>query len=74
MRAVANDCADGSRNLFSGCIGAVDGWIVKIKKPSKKDGVMDPKSFYSRKGFYGISVQAIVDKKKRVIFLKRGRA
>ena len=68
MRAVANDFADRSRNLFSGCIGALDGWIVKIKKPSKRDEVKDPKSFYSRKGFYGISVQAIVDSKKRVIF------
>jgi hypothetical protein len=68
MRSVANDFADRSRNLFSGCIGALDGWIVKIKKPSKRDEVKDPKSFYSRKGFYGISVQAIVDSKKRVIF------
>ncbi len=29
---------------------------------------MNPNSFYSRKGFYGLSVQAIVDKKKRVLF------
>jgi hypothetical protein len=32
MNAVARDFADGSNHLFSGCIGAVDGWIVKIKK------------------------------------------
>ena len=68
MNAVAMDFADGSNHLFSGCIGAVDGWIVKIQKPRKKDGVLNPKSFYSRKGFYGLSVQAIVDKKKRVLF------
>ena len=29
---------------------------------------MDPKSFYSRKGFFGISVQAIADKEKRILF------
>ena len=29
---------------------------------------MDPTSFYSRKGFFGISVQAIADKKKQVLF------
>ena len=79
MNAVAMDFADGSNHLFSGCIGAVDGWIVKIQKPCKKDGVLNPKSFYSRKGFYGLSVQAIVDKKKRVLFrsierVKRCRA
>ncbi len=52
MNAIARDFADGSNHLFSGCIGAVDGWIVKIRKPCKKDGVLNPKSFYSRKGFY----------------------
>ena len=46
----------------------VDGWIVKIIKPTKKDKVRNQKSFYSRKGFYAVSVQAIVDKKKRIIF------
>jgi len=30
MEAVARDFADGSNHLFSGCIGAIDGWIVKI--------------------------------------------
>jgi hypothetical protein len=68
MNAVARDFADGSNHVFSGCIGALDGWIVKIHKPRKSDGVLNPKSFYSRKGFYGLSVQAIVDKKKRVLF------
>ncbi|KAL3805723.1 hypothetical protein ACHAW5_003832 [Stephanodiscus triporus] len=68
MNAVAREFADGSNHLFSGCIGAVDGWIVKIRKPRKSDGVFNPKSFYSRKGFYGLSVQTIVDKKKRVLF------
>ena len=53
---------------MNGCIGALDGWIVKINKPTKRDGIANPKSFYSRKGFYGVSVQAIVDKKKRILF------
>jgi hypothetical protein len=30
MNAVARDFADGLNHLFSGCIGVVDGWIVKI--------------------------------------------
>jgi hypothetical protein len=68
INAVARDFADGSNHLFSGCIGAMDGWIVKIRQPCKKDGVLNPKSFYSQKGFYGLNVQAIVDKKKHVLF------
>ena len=68
MNAVAINFADGSNHLFSGCIGTVDGWIVKIQKPSRKDGLLNPKSFYSWKGFYGLSIQAIVDKKKHVLF------
>jgi len=43
MHAVVMDFADGSNHLFSGCIGAVDGWIVKIQKPCMKDGVLNPK-------------------------------
>ncbi len=40
MNVVARDFADGSNHVFSGCIGAVDGWIVKIRKPRKSDGVL----------------------------------
>lgn len=35
---------------------------------TKRDGVPDPSSFYSHKRYYGINVQAIVEKKKRVLF------
>ncbi len=68
MKEVALDFARASGGVMNECIGALDGWIVKINKPTKKDGVPNPKSFYSRKGFYGISVQAIVDKKKCILF------
>jgi hypothetical protein len=65
MKAVARQFARASNGLFSGCIGALDGWVVKNKRPSKKDGISNPKSFYSRKGFFAVNVQAIVDKTKR---------
>jgi hypothetical protein len=68
MKKVALDFARASGGVMNGCIGALDGWLVKINKPTKKDGITNPrKSFYSRKGFYGISVQAIVDQKKRIL-------
>ena len=68
---VAREFAKKSNNAINGCIGAIDGWIVKIRKPSiSKDlyNSSDPKSFFSRKGFFGINVQAIVDSKKRILY------
>ncbi len=64
MNDVALQFVSRSSGKIGGCIGAIDGWIVKIQRPSKQNNVMDPKSFYSRKDFFGISVQAIADKKK----------
>ncbi len=68
MRAVALQFTQSSRGVINGCIGALDGWLVKIKKPSQRDGVENPQSFYSRKGFYAINTQVIVDRTKRVLF------
>ena len=75
MRNVARQFHVASQGIMTGCIGAIDGWVVKVKPPSARDGVHDPASFYSRKGFFGINVQAIVDKNKRVLYrsiLSRG--
>ena len=66
LEKVALEFARSSNGLFNGCIGAIDGWIVKIKKPSLSDDVLNPSSFYSRKGFFGLNVVAIVDRKKRI--------
>ena len=75
MREVASQFNVASQGVMTGCIGALDGWVVKVKPPSVRDGVRDPASFYSRKGFYGVNVQAIVDKNKKVLYrsiLSRG--
>ena len=45
-------------NPLPGCIGALDGIQVVIEK-SRAD--MNSLHFYSRKGFYALTVQAIVD-------------
>ena len=57
MKAVALQFAQSSRGIICGCIGALDGWLVKIRKPTRRDGVENPQSFYSRKGFYAINRQ-----------------
>ena len=63
LQAVALQFSQASRGVINGCIGALDGWVVKIRKPKKSDGVDNAASFYSRKGYFGINVQVIVDKK-----------
>ena len=68
MRAVALQFTQSSRGVINGCIGALDGWLVKIKKPSRRDGIENAQSFYSRKGYYAINTQVIVDRNKRVLF------
>jgi hypothetical protein len=69
LSAVALQFAQSSQGVINGCIGALDGWLVKIKKPGRRrDGVENPQSFYSRKGFYAVNVQVIVDKNKRILF------
>ena len=48
----------------------MDGWLVRIQRPSLwRDGVLNVTSFFSRKGFYALNVQVIVDDKKRVLWV-----
>jgi hypothetical protein len=56
-----------SDGIFSGCIGALDGWLVRIRCP-KLSEVDNPGKYFSRKGFFAINVQVIVDKNKRVLW------
>ena len=48
MAAVALQFARSSNGIINGCIGAIDGWIVKIRRPRISDGIMNPGSFFSR--------------------------
>ena len=69
MEAVALQFAQRSSGVINGCIGALDGWIVKTKRPTKnRDGVVNPGSFRSRKGYFGINVQTISSQKKKILF------
>jgi len=54
--------------IFSGIIGAIDGWLVKIRCPRKSDRVGNSVDFYSRKGFYSVNVQAMVNKHKLILW------
>lgn len=48
---------------LTGCVGALDGIAIKIKKPSCPHAA----AFYCRKGFYSLPVQALVDSRYRFL-------
>ena len=60
MRQIARNFQSSRRgtNPLPGCVGALDGICIKIKKPQPCE---NPAMFYCRKGFYAIPVQALVD-------------
>ena len=63
--------AKKSNGIMNGCIGAIDGWVVKIRCPAWSE-VLNPGKYFSRKGFYGINVQAIVAKNKKILWRSIG--
>ena len=70
MSNVSNGFSHRSNEVLTGAIGALDGWLVRIVRPSLwRDGFKNVTAFFSRKGFYALNVQCIVDDKKRVLWL-----
>jgi len=67
MTSIRLTFARTSNGIINGIIGAVDGWLVRITGPTLED-TTNPGKYYSRKGFYAINVQAIVDKEKRILW------
>ena len=69
MTVVAQGFSKRSGGILYGAIGAIDGWIVHITKPCwRYDMLKNISGFFSRKGFYALNVQCVVDHKKRVIW------
>ncbi|GFH55587.1 hypothetical protein CTEN210_17841 [Chaetoceros tenuissimus] len=73
QRRIAAEFKTKSRVGFSNCCGAIDGMLVWIHKPSKKEceeaKVDERKWFCSRKNKYGLNLQAICDSRKRFLDL-----
>jgi hypothetical protein len=67
IERIRTEFADKTDGIFWGCIGALDGWLVKIHCPSLRE-LHNPGKYFSRKGFHAINVQVIVDKKKRILW------
>lgn len=63
-RAMEFAMSRSSFNVIPGCVGALDGTIIFLQKPSKE---LSNQQFYTRKGGFGIPVHALVDAKYRFI-------
>lgn len=69
LKEISSDFAVDSDNCFAGCIGAIDGLAIRIRCPSEDP---NPGSYYCRKNFYALNVQAICDRQKRVLWISPG--
>ena len=69
MAAVSEGFSKRSNGVLKGAIGALDGWLVRIQRPSYYfDKITNPVAFFSRKGFYALNVQCIVDHNKKILW------
>ena len=69
MERVSLGFSKRSKGILRGAIGALDGWLVKIVRPSwSVDRLKNVVGFFSRKGFYALNVQCLVDHNKKVLW------
>ena len=69
MKHVSRGFSKRSNGVLKGAVGAIDGWLVKIRRLNyHMDGITNPVPFFLRKGYYALNVQCIVDDRKKVIW------
>lgn len=64
MKRVSDAFAKKTDGIMDGCIGAVDGLAIKIRRP-RVSAINNQASYFNRKGFYSINCQAICDHRCR---------
>jgi len=66
---ISSQFVNGKCPSFTGIIGALDGWLVRIRLSALRRMLkVGTGGYWSRKGFYALNVQVIVDKHKRVLW------
>lgn len=68
LRGLSEGFYRNNHESLQGCVGALDGIAVRIRKPWLVDDSC-PMTFYNRKGFFAVNVQAICDADCRVQWL-----
>ena len=66
-KRIAAGFSELSGHIIDGCVGDVDGVMIKITKPSYNGS-----QFYCRKGFFALNVQAVVDSTRTINYLAIG--
>jgi hypothetical protein len=66
LTTLSNGFRARMNNPLAGCVGALDGIAIEIKRPSA--GCKNSRSFYNRKGFFAYPLQAMCDSKYRFLF------
>lgn len=57
-----------TQNIFSGCVGAIDGWLCRIETPRKSDQINTKQFFSGHYRAFGINVQAMCDGHSRFTY------
>ena len=70
-RKLATRFAEKTEGRIKGCIGALDGMSLKIEQPR---GAHNPLSYFCRKLFNAVSLQAICDADRRFLFMSMSQA
>ena len=60
-------CSFILRSLSNAPSGAVDGLAIRIKGPTQKD-CTNPHTYYNRKHFFSVNLQAMCDSKRRFVW------
>ena len=70
LEDVSSSFAHGSSGgAFMGCIGALDGIAIKIKRPTRSKSIPNPGNYYCRKAFFALNCQAICDANKKISWI-----
>ena len=72
-QAISTKFAARSKAGFTNCIGCIDGLLIWLEKPSKKQceqvGVDTGKFYCGRKGKFGLNFQGICDARRRFTYI-----
>ena len=72
-QAISTEFAARSKAGFTNCIGCIDGLLIWLEKPSKKQceqvGVHTGKFYCGRKGKFGLNFQGICDARQQFTYI-----
>lgn len=73
LKEIADEFSQTSSNhpALYGCVGALDGYAIRIQRPSIRD-VENPLDYANRKGYFSLNMQAICDSRCRFTYIYIG--